>query len=212
MSNNPCKHEGKRVLLVEGGDDCHVILSLCNTYNVPETFGIYDCGSDQNVLKRLNALILQPEPLDVIGVVLDADNPDINGRWTNIQRKLRNYSYQFPNQPVKEGTILEGSEGLPKLGFWLMPNNLETGILEDFCCEMIDVEAKDYIVNRITEAQTNQIATFKSQHRSKAIVHTYLAWQDEPGQPMGRAITCQVLRCENEVTYAFINWLNGLFC
>ena len=68
-----CKHEGKKVLLVEGKDDCHVILALCAHFNIPGTFGIYECGSDISLLKRLNALILQPDPPETIGIVIDAD-------------------------------------------------------------------------------------------------------------------------------------------
>ena len=52
-----CKSEAERVLLVEGKDDCHVILALAQYYRLPENFGIYECGNDANVLKRLNALI-----------------------------------------------------------------------------------------------------------------------------------------------------------
>ena len=55
-----CKSEAERVLLVEGKDDCHVILALAQYYQLAENFGIYECGSDERVLKRLNALIPRP--------------------------------------------------------------------------------------------------------------------------------------------------------
>lgn len=69
MSNAPCRHEGDQILLVEGLDDCHVILALCNHHKLAETFGIYECGSDDKVLKRLNALILKPDPPKTISLV-----------------------------------------------------------------------------------------------------------------------------------------------
>ena len=55
-----CKHKGKQVLLVEGKNDCHVVLALCQYHSLPKTFGIYGCENDDGLLKLLNALIIQP--------------------------------------------------------------------------------------------------------------------------------------------------------
>ena len=118
-----CKQDTDKVLLVEGTNDCHVVMSLCEVHNVPETFGIYQCGSDVGVLKRLNALIVRPNPPQVIGVMLDADNPSLAGRWDSIKGKLKPYSYAFPINPNADGTVVESSSNEPKLGFWLMPDN-----------------------------------------------------------------------------------------
>jgi hypothetical protein len=53
-----CKEKTEKVLLVEGKTDCHVVMSLCEAFNVTEgLFGIYQCESDDGVLKRLDALI-----------------------------------------------------------------------------------------------------------------------------------------------------------
>nr|WP_254435729.1 DUF3226 domain-containing protein [Dolichospermum sp. UHCC 0260] len=46
---------------------------------------------------------------------------------------------------------------------------------------------------------------------SKAIIHTYLAWQDEPGYPMGQAITKQSLRPHTDIAIKFTDWLTRLF-
>jgi hypothetical protein len=94
-----CKQDTDKVLLVEGDNDCHVVMSLCAAHTVPETFGIYQCGSDAAVLRRLNALIVRPNPPQVIGVMLDADNPSIVGRWDSITSKLRHYNYALPKKP-----------------------------------------------------------------------------------------------------------------
>jgi hypothetical protein len=86
-----CKQDTDKVLLVEGDNDCHVVMALCAAHNVPETFGIYQCGSDVGVLKRLNALIIRPNPPQVIGVMLDADNSVVS-RWESIKGKLKHYA------------------------------------------------------------------------------------------------------------------------
>jgi AAA15 family ATPase/GTPase len=47
--------------------------------------------------------------------------------------------------------------------------------------------------------------------RSKAIIHTYLAWQKEPGRPMGQSITAKVLDPNLEIALSFITWIRTLF-
>jgi hypothetical protein len=92
-----------------------------------------------------------------------------------------------------------------------MPNNRPDGMLEDFCSEMINVEANATVEQCPTIAETSGHTSFKSVHRSKAFVHTYLAWQDKPGRPLGQAITAQTLRNDTATAKAFVKWLTELF-
>ncbi|MEM6251781.1 MAG: DUF3226 domain-containing protein [Cyanobacteria bacterium P01_D01_bin.156] len=209
--NNICKQDTDKVLLVEGDNDCHVVMALCQAHTVPETFGIYQCGSDDQVLSRLNALIISPDPPDVIGVMLDADSPSLSGRWKSVQQKLRHYSYEIPDTPTPNGTFVESESEEPKLGFWLMPNNQDSGMLDDFCMELAEESSLQCAQKCVEQAQTQGLTTFKSVHRSKAIIHTYLAWHDEPGTPLGRAITKQALRPNTEIAIRFTDWLKALF-
>ncbi len=211
MSDQWCKHEGEAVLLVEGPTDCHVILALCKHYNVPETFGIYECGNDTKAIGRMNALITGSDPPKVIGLVIDADRPNLAGRWSSIKAKLSHYDYVFPVFPEPDGTIIEPRSEVSRLGFWLMPNNRIDGMLEDFCSEMINAEATATVEQCLVIAETSGHTSFKSIHRSKAFVHTYLAWQDEPGRPLGQAITAQTLRSDTVTAQAFVQWLTELF-
>lgn len=206
-----CKQDTGKVLLVEGDNDCHVVMALCAAHTVPETFGIYQCGSDAGVLKRLNALINRPDPPDRIGVMLDADNPSLVGRWDSIKGKLRHYHYVFPAHPDPNGTFVESAFEQPKLGFWLMPNNQNSGMLEDFCAELAEPSSLQFAQQCVAQAQANNLTTFKLVHQSKAIIHTYLAWHDEPGSPLGRAITKQALRPQTEIAIRFTEWLRQLF-
>jgi hypothetical protein len=208
-----CKQDTDKVLLVEGDNDCHVVMALCAAHNVPETFGIYQCGSDVGVLKRLNALIVRPNPPQVIGVMLDADKPSLEGRWDSIKSKLKNnnHSYAISTSPDINGTIVDSVMDKPKLGFWLMPNNQDSGMLEDFCAELAEPASLLFARECVEQASTRNITTFKEVHRSKAVIHTYLAWHDEPGYPLGKAITRQALRPHTNIAVIFTNWLTRLF-
>ena len=203
------KHEGPRVLLVEGRDDCHVVWALCNAHRVPETFGVYVCGNDVILLSRLSALIQRPES-ETIGVVLDADE-NVESRWQSIRGKLQNDLYRLPDVPDPGGTIVDAVEDLPRLGFWLMPNNVDPGMLEDFCWQLAPDDAIAFAEDCVTQAREKSFATFRDVHRSKAVVHTYLAWQDEPGKPLGQSITARVLQPKTAIAATFADWLRALY-
>lgn len=207
----PCKHKGKMVLLVEGKNDCHVVLALAKYNALPENFGIYQCENDINLLRRLNALIVQPDPPEAIGVVLDADQSHISTRWQQIQGKIKEHAYTFPTTPNAEGTILSENPGRPALGIWLMPNNNDPGMLEDFLLEMADQEKISLAEQCLEKAEKKGMTSFKKNHFSKALIHTYLAWQDEPGKPLGQAVTAHALNPETEIAALFVRWLTRLF-
>ncbi len=205
-----CRHEGKNVLLVEGKADCHVVLALCQYHCLPEKFGIYQCENDIGILKRLNALIVKPDRPDAIGVVIDADNPDVAGRWLQIRQKIKIYNYSFPEIPDAGGTILCGDSAKPKIGIWLMPNNRNPGMLEDFLLEMANRDALAVALECVEQAKCKGATSFKPNHFSKAWIHTYLAWQDEPGKPLGQAVTAHSLEPDTEIANVFVRWLKEL--
>lgn len=45
----------------------------------------------------------------------------------------------------------------------------------------------------------------------KAMIHTWLAWQREPGRPMGLAITKRFLDPEAPSAMEFVAWVRRLF-
>jgi len=205
--NNDSFHS---LLLTEGINDCHVIAALCSHYNIQEgRFSFFNCGCDDQVLKKANALISGAIKKDSIGIVLDAD-VNLSGRWESIKHKLSKYGYTFPSEPENNGTILE-CEGKPTLGIWIMPNNVDVGMLEDFCATLIDPEKLKVAKEAVDKVVGTPIASFKAVHLSKAVVHTYLAWQDEPGRPLGQSITTKALEPSKESASIFATWLKTLF-
>jgi hypothetical protein len=205
-----CKHKGNRVLLVEGKNDCHVIGALCQAHDLPETFGIYQCDGDDKLFKRLDALI-PSENIEIIGIVLDADNPDFNARWQQVKALLTFYNYNTPKQPDPKGTLIASQDEKPRIGVWLMPNNQDTGMLEDFLMKLAQPNRIDWARHCVDSAQQKTFTSFKEAHHSKAVIHTYLAWQDEPGNPLGQAITAHALQPHTDIAHQFTDWLNRLF-
>lgn len=208
------KHDGPKVILAEGKDDCHVMLALRQYHGIPKTFGFYDCGSDKGVLKKMSGLIAGSQPIETICVVLDADNPDLQGKWDSVKGRLEKEDYTVPAIPNPAGTILRDEnkpENKPAIGIWLMPDNDLNGMLEDFCGRLAAPAALGYAQNCVHEAKRNGFTTFIDSHKSKAVIHTFLAWQDRPGMPLGLAITAQALNPNQPVAERFVSFLKSLF-
>lgn len=198
------------VLLTEGDNDCHVIAALCGAHNVKHTFGFYSCGSDDQAIRRLELLLRSSNCPTSIGIVLDADAPSLASKWHRLTALLTDKGYALPAQPSVEGTVLTVDD-LPKLGIWLMPDNKTDGMLEDFCLTLAPAGALEHTQQYLNEAKAQGYAKYKDVHNAKALIHTFLGTQDEPGSPIGQAITRKVLSPTEPSATVFTNWLKSTF-
>jgi hypothetical protein len=150
-----------------------------------------------------------------IAIVLDADT-NLQSQWESVRNKLLKLDFDMPKQPNTEGVIafLKNDDSV-KVGIWLMPDNRLNGMLEDFV-KML-VPADDLILEKATkivqEVKENipETKRFKDVHVAKAEIHTWLAWQEDPGTPMGQAINKKYLGTENDVCERFLKWLKSVF-
>ena len=196
---------GRMIILVEGADDSAVVFHLLTRHGLPLAdrgrlspgqLGIEDGRGVDHILEslptRLKALSNE-QPSPRIGLVLDADR-DLPRRWDAIRNRLVDFGYgAVPNLPEAQGTVLQ-QDDLPILGIWLMPDNRLSGELEDFV--QLLVPATDTLWPRAEQVvQDIPLAErlFPAHDRMKAMMHTWLAWQHEPGRPMGQAITKRFL-------------------
>ncbi len=216
MSNNICQSDASELLLVEGGDDCHSIVQICMQYKLPEVFGVYDCGGIGKLYDALLSLIASSQRPNILGVVIDSDDGSAEDRWERFRAITNRFGYATPASPKPEGVILPSvkitpSKALPRLGIWIMPNNKDKGMLEDFLLRMADKTCMAKAAECVSLVKEAGIAKFKDAHQSKAILHTYLAWQDEPGKPYGLAIKSKCLVPETSECKLFTTWLQMLF-
>ena len=86
-------------------------------------------------------------------------------------------------------------------------------MLEDFVVTL--AEKDDPLMLKADEVldqlEKENIQKYKSVHRAKAKIHSYLAWQDEPGKPMGTSITAHVLNPNSPSSQSFLGWMKKLF-
>jgi len=94
-----------------------------------------------------------------------------------------------------------------------MPNNNVNGMLEDFITFLVpnDDMLLPIVKDNLNIIESKQLNKYKPIHKSKAIIHSWLAIQEDPGTPMGLGITKRYLTTEEHVCSNLINWLNSLF-
>ena len=218
------KSESELLLLVEGVNDCHAVFQLMWLVNrANPAFGIHECGSDDRVLDSLASRMVSRPRQRILGLILDADieglRPDqvIQGRLDQIAARVGSY-YPLPTVFPEGGLILDPlaggpeAERLPKLGVWLMPNNKAYGMFEDLLMASLSDPAASYTTAVVRRSKTDGIARFKDVHLSKAVIRTYLAWQDPPDiQYLGLAIKRGAFENIEAECRQFIRWIEQLF-
>jgi hypothetical protein len=204
------KEKFNRKLLVEGNDDQHVIWALCKKFDIPETFDVVDCEGIDKLYEAIPVRFKQ-SGIQTIGIIIDADT-EINKRWLGVKDILSKLGFIPPDDILSTGLILSKEPGI-KVGVWLMPDNHLNGMLEDFISFLVSPndELLPIVDATLAEIESLNLNRYQLNHKTKAKIHTWLAWQDEPGTPMGLSITKKYLTTDEETCLCLIRWLQDLF-
>jgi len=199
----------KTRLLLEGPDDYHVIGNLLFNHDLNNVFDLKSKDGVTNLFGTL-ADELQATDIDCLGVVLDAD-AEMTSRWGRLSAALSQAGYtSVPFQPAAQGTIVV-EEGLVPVGVWLMPDNAATGAIEDFISRMIDATDKLWPKALAdVDAIPQEHRRFRVSYLSKAVIHTWLAWQEEPGTRLGQVFRKKYLDPQHPSAELFVTWLRRL--
>lgn len=209
----PLSEDGpeSNLLIVEGPDDFHTFTHLFDHYNLKWKCRIQDGGGFESIRGSLGVRVDESN-LERLGIVIDA-NHDIAARWQSIRDAVDELGYVgVPESPNPIGTIIEEPERVT-IGIWLMPNNTIVGALEDFAKLLIresDMPLFDMAQQAVTAIPAG-LRKFTDTGVMKANIHTWLAWQEEPGKPIGQAITKKYLDAEAEHAKLLIDWIRQLF-
>ena len=112
----------------------------------------------------------------------------------------------------KKGVIATNPDGL-KLGVWIMPDNESCGMMETFLKFLVP-KSDDPILSFATKARDEAKslgAPFKPAHADKAVIHTWLAWQDPPGRQLHDAIVQKILDPKSPHAAPFVAWFRSLY-
>ena len=204
----------RKIMLVEGTDDEHVIKHICGSYRIAHLDEVKPQGGSDNLLRSLPAQIdVLDDDGDVLGIVIDADDSP-EARWQSLRNIFTQAGYpNVPSQPDPDGTILESPEGtvLPRAGVWIMPDNRTPGILEDFLRFLVPDRQSALFAHAERSVATVPERRFSENDTPKAVIHTWLAWQEEPGKPYGTAITAEFMDSRLPQAQSLADWLERLF-
>jgi hypothetical protein len=195
-------------LLVEGSDDKHLIGHLLEQHGVSLTRDeIQECDGVERLLNESLPIFLKASYTS-IGIVVDADL-DVQSRWQSIRDRLRQSGYEVPATPPPNGLIV--ADRRPAVGVWVMPDNVLPGILEDFVKQLVPPGDDLWpLVERSVAAIPATSRRFTAAAERKAEIHTYLAWQEQPGTRMGSAITNRYFEANATLAITFVEWFTRL--
>ncbi|MEA3444749.1 MAG: DUF3226 domain-containing protein [Bacteroidota bacterium] len=197
-----------QVLLVEGKNDLHVFVNIFEKHGVIESFKIE--GKDGDSIYKSIPIYLKTD-VESIGIVVDADE-NVKNKWDKLKGIFSNADYKIPNSPDSLGLIVE-SENRPDIGIWIMPDNNKNGMLEDFVQQLVPKSDNlmKYVDETLAMIENGKVNKYKDIHKAKARIHTWLAWQETPGTPMGLAIKKTYLDTNLDLCKKFVDWINKLY-
>ena len=201
-----------RELFVEGPDDQHAIGHLllrrgCDPSALP---AFKESGSKEEVLRAIRVAV-RAATGGSVGFVLDA-NDDPQATWESARSRLKDVGVETPIGIPAGGFAGESADYGTRVGVWLMPDNRQTGALEDFLQELI--KEGDPLLPHAEDAAGRAKdlgARFGSTAARKAVLHTWLAWQKEPGRPYGVAIKARYFGATSAAADQFLAWFERVF-
>ena len=214
----------KQVLIVEG-NDAIVLATICQLrqlpppkgYSRPEKFKtefVHVAGGISNINAALGQLLADTS-ITNIGIIVDANDEGPQKRWETIKSQL---AHVFPSKILASislsgnGIVIEEQE-LPSVGVWIMPDNLSNGYLEHFLGNLIadDDSNLAFAEKTIGDLMGQVYCQFSISKQQKAVLHTWLAWQKEPGKSLGAAVKAGYFNIHAPIVQPFLTWFSKTF-
>jgi hypothetical protein len=203
-----------QVLLVEGKDEQRLLPELLELGGI-----LWPSGSPPLWIEEKDGIeqILAPGSIEAelkatglrsLGIIVDANGDPIS-RWESLRQRLVAQFPDFPPTLAPDGTIYHADDGR-RVGVWLMPDNVRSGMLETLLLAIRSGEpALAHHAAAACQTARELGARFRELHRDKAELHTWLAWQDPPGQQMHMAMRRRMLRIDGP-GLVFVDWVKRL--
>ena len=216
-------HNEPSILRVEGKDDIHALGHLLLRHGIdcrgirvdiksPDSNGDETTGGRTALLEGMKTEVLSSTDRSV-GFILDVDaEEDAEDPWRAVCAQLGGVGLTLPAAIPEEGFVGEASMVQARVGVWLMPDNRRAGALEEFLRGLVDTDDSLLpIAERSTHHAKEEGAHFPVSAMNKAVLHTWLAWQERPGLPYGSAIRAEYFGHDSAVALMFVEWFKRVF-
>jgi len=200
--------------MVEGKDDLHTVIHLLRRHGLDydnPSQGLPYIHATDGYSPLLDALSVAAKSYKRLGVIIDAD-VDPKARWNEVRHRLKSVGIELPEASNAGGNVGAGIAGDWRVGVWLMPDNSQAGTLETFLSRLVPLGDASWPHAEASAKEAKRLgAKYPDKYFSKAHIHTWLSWQEEPGQPFGTAITSACFRTDTADALAFVAWFKRLF-
>ncbi len=171
----------RKLIAVEGQDEVYFFNELLNHIEIRDVEVREVGGKDQFKDKFAGFIKLRRfDELESIAFVCDADNR--NAVWS-FNRLCGNIENVATEEPSFSGNIVipsgmsEFSDGNPRIGIYIMPNNSDNGMLENLCLDSVEDDPAMECVNEFIECALQ--LDKKPKNIAKAKVQTFLASKEK---------------------------------
>ena len=200
-------------LHVEGPDDLHSIGHLLARQGIKfdPKVRLNEDGSVSRLLDGM-AQVVAINANRAVGFVLDID-VNTTDRWRQVVGRLRPLGLEMPDSPPAEGFVGVIEDLNVRVGVWLMPDNSrDEGKLEHFLETLIpNQDPLRQFANESVDGALGRGAKFPKKDQIKALISTWLAWQESPGERYGIAIKAKYFRADSETALRFAAWFKRLY-
>ena len=211
----------EKKLLVEGSTDKYFIAELWRKQTGTDAikhFSIDFCGGKDNLIQAVADFentknsIWKEIPTTHLGIVVDADECAVGTLQSITDALDRAGLVGFPKALNSQGMIHEVNS--LRIGVWIMPNNADPGMAEDLFLTFFPDEfssQRHFAEQTLDGLEANKLHLYDiDRQRSKALAHTLLAWQEEPGVATGAAVLKNYVKLPSS-NLPIVDWLSRLF-
>lgn len=208
-------------LLLEGTTDMYAISDLFIKRDEPTIRGyetktkyrrFIELAAKAELPKVLSTLLRLNDGKLNLGIVVDADESAVN-KWQSIKGQLEKFGFTtLPSDFPNNGLVLD-QQDFPKVGVWIMPDNISEGYLEHFLYELIPDgdNLMPQLHQFIEELIANDQQQFPLIRRKKAEIYSWLALQAMPGSKFGTAIKAGYFNANSPLADQFVQWMKQVF-
>ena len=196
-------------------------------------------GSDTGVIQAVTVAV-KVSGKDPVGFVVDTDAfepPSTEypqgrrltrvDRWNAIRARLVAAGVTLPDPPMPVDSELPASGFISRsdryernVGVWLMPDNrVDCGKIEDLLATLVPADdalfefakkaTADALV--VSSKRASKTPAIQLKDERKGQLHSWLAWQAEPGMSYGHALRRKYFDHESAVATAFVSWFKRLY-
>jgi hypothetical protein len=164
-------------------------------------------------LLKLHALKaeFQASERKALGIVVDAET-NLASIWNRVVPFVQATFQDAGDELPPDGLVLADANGR-RFGIWVMPDNRSPGMLEDFLRHLVPDESSAIwrFATECVDVARARGALCHEIHLPKARLHTYLAWENPPGERIGTAISKKFLNPHAQTALTFVTWFKRLY-